>query len=168
MLFAIKCSFEQYHAVRRSMLANKLSDISPIVIYDVNATDAGGFRYVSACQMLVFGHLGRARTSTWNFGKNPMERHNMLFIKGKKHKSRYANNEMVNPAESPESLAKTIIQHHSNPGDTVLVACAGSGADAAAAIKLGRGCIVVENDPRQFSFIVDRLKAVGVGTELGI
>jgi DNA modification methylase len=89
--------------------------------------------------MLVFGHLGFSKSSTWNFGKNPMERHNMLFIKGKKHKSRYDTGEIVNPAESPESLAKTIIQHHTNPGDTVLVACAGSGADAAAALKLGSG-----------------------------
>lgn len=161
MIFAIKCSFEQYTAVRHAMAHNKINDISPMVVHDVNASDAGGHRYVSACQLVVFGFLGYARTSTWNFGNNPMERHNMLFIKGKKHKSRHENGEVVNPAESPESLAKNIINHHSNPGDTILVACAGSGADAAAALKLGRNVLVVENDQRQFQFIVNRLKSVG-------
>jgi hypothetical protein len=42
-----------------------------------------------------------------------------------------------------------------------------SGVNAATAIKLGRGCIVVENDPRQSSFIVDRLKAFGTECFLG-
>lgn len=58
--------------------------------------------------------------------------------------------------------------HHkslSGPGDTVLVACAGSGADAAAALKMGRNVVVFEKDRRQYNHIVERLRAIGTKLE---
>jgi hypothetical protein len=50
-------------------------------------------------------------------------------------------------AEKPLDLALAIVSAYSDPGETVLVTCAGWGTEAQACRLLGRDCVAVEVDP---------------------
>jgi adenine-specific DNA-methyltransferase len=73
---------------------------------------------------------------------------------------RDAQNQMAKitgyPTEKNEGLLERIIQASSNPGDIVLDAFAGSGTTLAAAEKLGRGWIGIDNGPESYRTILRR------------
>jgi site-specific DNA-methyltransferase (adenine-specific) len=67
---------------------------------------------------------------------------------------------MVHPTQKPVSLYEYLILTYTNPGDTVLDICAGSGTTGEAAIKTGRNCILIEKKPEYFGIIQNRMTQV--------
>jgi site-specific DNA-methyltransferase (adenine-specific) len=71
-----------------------------------------------------------------------------------KNHNRYGK---LHPTQKPLKLIKYLIKTFSNPGDTVLDCCAGSGTIGAAAQELGRNFILIENKIQYIKIIQDRL-----------
>jgi DNA modification methylase len=63
----------------------------------------------------------------------------------------------IHDAEKPVPLYEIIYSTHSNPGDTILDVCSGSGAAGRAAMNLGRKIILVEKESDIFDTMVTRL-----------
>jgi site-specific DNA-methyltransferase (adenine-specific) len=74
--------------------------------------------------------------------------------------SKHPETEDLHPNQKPVSLYEYLILTYTNPGDTVLDMCAGSGTTGEAAIKTGRGCILIEKKPEYFGIIQNRMAQV--------
>ncbi len=61
------------------------------------------------------------------------------------------------PTQKPLKLLERIIRVHSNPGDVVLDFFAGSGTTGEAAARLGRGFILIDNNPEAIRVMRKRL-----------
>ena len=61
------------------------------------------------------------------------------------------------PTQKPVDLLKYLILTYTNPGDTVLDICAGSGTTGVAAILTGRNAILIEKDPKYFDIMQKRI-----------
>jgi site-specific DNA-methyltransferase (adenine-specific) len=70
------------------------------------------------------------------------------------------NNANRHPTQKPVALYEYLILTYTNPGDTVLDICAGSGTTGEAAIKTGRNCILIEQKPEYFGIIQNRMAQV--------
>lgn len=64
----------------------------------------------------------------------------------------------LHPTQKPVALIEEIIRTYSNPGETVLDSCAGSGTTGVAAINTGRKYILIENNPEYIEIIKSRIK----------
>jgi DNA modification methylase len=62
------------------------------------------------------------------------------------------------PTQKPVALYSYLIQTYTNPGETVLDICAGSGTTGVAAIQTGRNAILIEKDPGYFAIAQRRIK----------
>ncbi len=72
------------------------------------------------------------------------------------------------PTQKPLKILERIIRVHSDPGDTVLDFFAGSGTTGAAAARLGRNYILVDNNPEAIHVMEKRLGVkAGVGPATG-
>ena len=65
------------------------------------------------------------------------------------------------PTQKPLGIMERIVRVHSNPGDVVLDFFAGSGTTGEAAAKLGRGFILVDNNPEAIRVMEKRLAVAG-------
>jgi site-specific DNA-methyltransferase (adenine-specific) len=63
----------------------------------------------------------------------------------------------LHPTQKPVPLAEYFIRTYSNPGDTVLDVCLGSGTTAVAARNTGRNCIGVEREAKYYEIAERRL-----------
>lgn len=70
------------------------------------------------------------------------------------------------PTQKPEALLERLILLTTNPGDTVLDLCCGSGTTLAAALKLGRNAIGVDIGALAISTTAARLRGLGFEPEL--
>ncbi len=61
------------------------------------------------------------------------------------------------PTQKPVALAEWIIRTYSNPGDTVLDCCLGSGTTGVAAVRTGRKFIGIEKDEDYFEIARQRI-----------
>jgi site-specific DNA-methyltransferase (adenine-specific) len=68
------------------------------------------------------------------------------------------NNNSVHPTQKPVSLYEYLILTYTNPGETVLDFCAGSGTTGVAAFNTGRSCILIEKVPQYFEVIQSRIR----------
>jgi site-specific DNA-methyltransferase (adenine-specific)/modification methylase len=69
------------------------------------------------------------------------------------------------PTQKPVALYSYLIQTYTNPGDTVLDFCAGSGTTGVAAILTGRNAILIEKDAAYYRWLrVVYTTAAGTGT----
>lgn len=66
----------------------------------------------------------------------------------------------VHPTQKPVALMDYLIRTYTNPGDTVLDNCMGSGTTGVAALQSGRNFIGIEMDPGYFKIAQDRIAAV--------
>lgn len=66
-------------------------------------------------------------------------------------------NKSVHPTEKPVALLEYIINQHSNPGETVLDNCMGSGSTGVAAVNTGRNFIGIEIDEKYFGIAEKRI-----------
>lgn len=70
------------------------------------------------------------------------------------------------PTQKPEALLERLILMTTNPGDTVLDLCCGSGTTLAAALKLGRNAIGIDMGALAISTTSARLRELGFEPEL--
>jgi site-specific DNA-methyltransferase (adenine-specific) len=63
----------------------------------------------------------------------------------------------VHPTQKPVALYEYLIKTYTNPGDTVLDFCAGSGTTGVAAIRTGRNAILIEREPEYFAVMERRI-----------
>lgn len=85
---------------------------------------------------------GGPYTDVWNFKP-------VMSYKGK------------HPCEKPSDLMEHIIARSTRPGDLVLDCFSGSGATGKACQKLGRSCVLVDNDPVWCGKLTDHFKVGG-------
>jgi DNA modification methylase len=64
----------------------------------------------------------------------------------------------LHPTQKPVALYEYLIKTYTNPGDTVLDFCAGSGTTGVAAIRTGRNAILIEKEPAYFETIQRRIQ----------
>lgn len=62
------------------------------------------------------------------------------------------------PTQKPIALYKYLVLTYTNPGDTVLDFCMGSGTTGDACVQLGRNFIGIEKEPKYFSIAEKRIK----------
>ena len=65
------------------------------------------------------------------------------------------------PTQKPLGIMERIVRVHSNPGDVVMDFFAGSGTTGEAAAKLGRGFILVDDNPEAIRVMEKRLAVAG-------
>lgn len=63
------------------------------------------------------------------------------------------------PTAKPVDLLEYLIKSYSNPGDTILDNCMGSGSTGVACVKTNRDFIGIELDDKYFSIAKDRIEA---------
>jgi site-specific DNA-methyltransferase (adenine-specific) len=63
----------------------------------------------------------------------------------------------LHPTQKPVPLMEYLVNTYSNPGDTVLDPCMGSGSTGVAALNLNRNFIGIERDPTYFEIAQQRL-----------
>ena len=66
----------------------------------------------------------------------------------------------VHPTQKPVALMEYLIRTYTNPGDTVLDNCMGSGTTGVACVNTGRSFIGIEKDPGYFTTASARIAAV--------
>jgi site-specific DNA-methyltransferase (adenine-specific) len=71
---------------------------------------------------------------------------------------RFSEEKVAHPTQKPLSLTLRIVQHFSNPGDTVIVPFAGSGTECLAALIEGRHYVGFELNPEYVSIARKRIK----------
>ena len=67
------------------------------------------------------------------------------------------NNGLVHPTQKPVALMEYLIRTYTNPGDTVLDNCMGSGTTGVACINTGRSFIGIEKEKEYFDTAQQRL-----------
>ena len=63
----------------------------------------------------------------------------------------------LHPTQKPVPLLEYLVKTYTNPGDTVLDNCMGSGSTGVSCIRTGRQFIGMEKDPHYFQVALDRL-----------
>jgi site-specific DNA-methyltransferase (adenine-specific) len=63
----------------------------------------------------------------------------------------------LHPTQKPVALCEYMIKTYTNPGDTVLDSCAGSGTTIVAALNTGRKAIGFENDEEMYYTALERI-----------
>lgn len=72
----------------------------------------------------------------------------------------YFNTERgLHPTQKPVPLLEYLVKTYTNPGDTVLDNCMGSGSTAIACMRTGRHFIGMEKDPKYFQTALKRVNA---------
>jgi site-specific DNA-methyltransferase (adenine-specific) len=94
------------------------------------------------------GHLAQSKAYNQEFTNYPK----MIF--------RINTERGLHPTQKPVALYEYLILTYTNPGETVLDICAGSGTTGEAAIKTGRNCILIEQKPEYFGIIQNRMARV--------
>jgi site-specific DNA-methyltransferase (adenine-specific) len=64
----------------------------------------------------------------------------------------------LHPTQKPVALYEYLIKTYTNPGDTVLDFCAGSGTTGVAAIRTGRNAILIEREPKYYEVMQKRIQ----------
>lgn len=116
------------------------------------------------------GHVRKVSTAehkrnskvTTNYGKHGLTSYDstdryprdVLRFKWDKQKS------ALNPTQKPVAACEYMIRTYTNPGDTVLDSCMGSGTTGVAAQNLGRKFIGMEFDPFMFEVAANRINGV--------
>ena len=65
----------------------------------------------------------------------------------------------VHPTQKPVALMEYLIRTYTNPGDTVLDNCMGSGTTGVACVQTGRKFIGIEKDENYFEIAKQRIEA---------
>lgn len=68
----------------------------------------------------------------------------------------------VHPTQKPVALMEYLIKTYTNPGDTVLDNCMGSGTTGVACVNTGRNFIGIEKDPSYFEICKQRIEGAEV------
>ena len=64
----------------------------------------------------------------------------------------------LHPTQKPVTLLEYLIRTYTNPGETVLDNCMGSGSTGVAALKCGRNFVGIEKEEKYFLVAQERIK----------
>lgn len=73
--------------------------------------------------------------------------------------SKHSASENLHPTQKPVELMRYLIRTYTNPGDTVLDPCCGSGTTGVAAQLEGRNCVLIEREEKYLEITRQRLLA---------
>ena len=65
----------------------------------------------------------------------------------------------MHPTQKPVALMEYLIKTYTNPGETVLDNCMGSGTTGVACVNTGRNFIGIERDPGYFAIAKNRIES---------
>jgi site-specific DNA-methyltransferase (adenine-specific) len=74
----------------------------------------------------------------------------------------------LHPAQKPVALYEYLIRTYTNPGETVLDICMGSGTTIIAALNTGRKAIGIEKDPHYFEIAAKRISDAAAQLRMNI
>jgi site-specific DNA-methyltransferase (adenine-specific) len=77
-----------------------------------------------------------------------------------------SNRNTVHPTQKPVALYKYLVQTYTNPGDTVLDMCMGSGTTGVACVELGRDFIGCEKEEEHFQTAEKRIEQASLQGQL--
>lgn len=75
---------------------------------------------------------------------------------------RFAQERGLHPTQKPVALMEWLVRTYSDPGDTVLDCCMGSGSTGVAALRAGRKFIGIELSKKYFDIAEERIEAAEV------
>lgn len=127
--------------------------------------------YSKRGNMAYFPQMERGDPYTQKSGKQKNERHNSTVrspikqVVSKNEGTRYPRSiikckldkEKLHPTQKPVALCEYLIKTYTNPGETVLDSCMGSGTTAIACMNTGRKFIGFELDPRYYQLATERI-----------
>ncbi|QIG75355.1 modification DNA-methylase protein [Rhizobium phage RHph_Y52] len=128
---------------------------------DVVVFGKGSVRYIPQMQIGKMRLKGGAnRKSTGIYGQDRIEIgvvNDQYYPKSILEVSNASQTDKFHPTQKPVALFEYLIRTYTNPGDTVLDNCAGSGTTAIAAINSDRGYICIEKDAEYYRRASERI-----------
>lgn len=128
------------------------------------------FRYSSNYRIPTAENYKRLQEITGCFGR-PYEKVRAEFLEQKRNLCTYnkainsdviyapLTDERVHPTQKPVNLSEQLLLTYSNPGETVLDNCMGSGSTGVACVNTGRDFIGIEKEKKYFDIAVGRIDA---------
>lgn len=106
------------------------------------------------------GYVGRRNTHKYGLKpKTEFENHGTRYPKSVLSISRdFSAQQQVHPTQKPVPLMAWLVRTYTNPGETVLDNCMGSGSTGVACMHEGREFIGMESDPVYFHIATERVK----------
>jgi site-specific DNA-methyltransferase (adenine-specific) len=112
--------------------------------------------------LVPHGKITRRGSNGSNFGKSGVENLQEFTNYPRSILRVPAEPKAVHPTQKPVALMEYLIRTYTNPGDTVLDNCMGSGTTGVACLNTGRDFIGIERDPGYFKIAQDRINAAKV------
>jgi site-specific DNA-methyltransferase (adenine-specific) len=108
--------------------------------------------------LVPFGRLTTQGSSSSNYGERRTEPYLQAFTNYPRSIVEIASEgKGEHPTQKPVALMEYLIRTYTNPGDTVLDNCMGSGTTGVAAINAGRAFLGIEKDPDYFAIAERRI-----------
>lgn len=92
-------------------------------------------------------------------GYDPKKRFPKTVIRRSRYEAECNSVNRVHPTQKPVELMRYLIRTYTNPGDTVLDPCCGSGTTGVAAQAEGRNCVLIEREEKYLEITRQRLLA---------
>lgn len=73
--------------------------------------------------------------------------------------------ERIHPTQKPVALLEYLVKTYTNPGDTVLDNCMGSGSTGVACVNTGRRFIGIEKDEKYFEIAKQRIESAAFSVQ---
>lgn len=107
----------------------------------------------------------RYRSATSHSGSNPLHTiGDVQYVSTHKYPKNVLrfnrDRDRLHPTQKPVALFSYLIQTYTNPGETVLDFCAGSGTTAVAAQSTGRRWVCIEKEQKYCDLLVSRLEGL--------
>jgi site-specific DNA-methyltransferase (adenine-specific) len=110
--------------------------------------------------LIPFGQVTKQGTSSSNYGERKTDAYVQAFTNYPRSVLEIASEgKCQHPAQKPVALMEYLIKTYTNPGDTVLDNCMGSGTTGVACVNTGRAFIGMEKDPTYFQIAQGRISA---------
>jgi site-specific DNA-methyltransferase (adenine-specific) len=118
-----------------------------------NPTMTKGVPYVAVSKGNKSANFGKQKDEIRTINSGEYYPRNLISIEGDER----GTAGRVHPTQKPVALFEYLIKTYTNPGETVLDNCAGSGTTAIAALNIGRGYICIERDDEYYRRATERV-----------
>ena len=139
----------------KHMDAHAYKNVETLYVYKPMHNMTGVNTFINAVEVIVVGWKPNRNTVglRWtNEEMNPLYRHNIIYSPPvtARYETSSVPPQLVNQTEKHPWIAQRLGEILASPGDTILVAGAGSGSDCLGFIRAGCNVVAVEKDKRQF------------------
>ena len=152
---AFMVHFTQVAQMVKHMDAHGYKNVETLYVYKPMHNMTGVNTFINAVEIIVVGWKPNRNAVGLNWKNhelNPLYRHNVIYSPPvtARYETSSVPPQLVNQTEKHPWIAQRLGEILANPGDTILVAGAGSGSDCLGFIRAGCNIIAVEKDKRQF------------------